>query len=311
MTAMTLFANGGAVANPLKGKINLSAALTNTGGRNRISLKGARFRLVVAGKEIAVRDEPYLDVMVVGVAEHVQRTFYKGKYDPATKAAPDCYSLDGQKPDAKAKEPQCGSCAACPQNVKGSKIGDNGKKSIACSFAQRLIVALPGDDEERLYELNVNSISLFGEGLDGERKYPLKAYVKFLNGFKTDLGEIVHRVSFDMDSSVPKLYFSPSRNLEPAEVQRVLGLVGSDEVKDMLAGDMDFSHETTTVVEQAAPAVAMFEAPAKPEPAVQAAPKAPGRPRKDTQPAPAPVVEPEVIEDDEDGELADLIAGFE
>lgn len=142
--AMTLFANGGAVANPLKGKFNLSAALSSS-GRNRISLKGARFRLVVAGKEVAVRDEPYLDVMVVGVAEHVQRTYYAGEYEPTLKTAPTCFSLDGQKPHEKAKEPQCGTCAACPQNVKGSKTNEKtGKKSIACSFAQRLIVTLPG-----------------------------------------------------------------------------------------------------------------------------------------------------------------------
>ncbi len=311
-TQVALFANGGALASPLKGKLNLSASLASSGGRNRIGLKGARFRLVVGGKEVAVRDEPYLDIMVVGVAENVQRTFYKGKYQPGSKEAPTCFSLDGKTPDAKAKEAQCANCQTCPQNVKGSKVSDDGRKSIACAFSQRLIVTMPGDEEHTLYELNVNSISLFGDGLTDQRKFPLKAYVKFLSGFNTDLGEIVHRVSFDMDSSVPKVFFSPSRNLTDAEAKYVLATVGSDEVKDLLNGDFDFSTEAVSG-EVSAPDVAEFDSnkPAdKPAPAAVAAPKPAGRIKKE-EPKPAPVVEPEVVSDDDDADLADIIGSFE
>ena len=116
----------------------------STGGSvKRISIKGGVFRLMSGGKEIASIEDRHLDVIIVKAAPKVSRIFYAGAYDKdAAAVPPDCWSNDGEKPDAGAKNKQAQTCLSCPQNQAGSGQGN----SRACRYQQRLAVVLENND---------------------------------------------------------------------------------------------------------------------------------------------------------------------
>ena len=128
----------------------------------RISIKGGVFRLMAGGKEVASIEERHLDVVVVKAAPKVSRIFYAGSYDKdAAASAPDCWSNDGERPDAKAANKQAATCMSCPQNVAGSGQGN----SRACRYQQRLAVVLANDPEGSVLQLTLPATSVFGNCL--------------------------------------------------------------------------------------------------------------------------------------------------
>lgn len=258
-----------------------------TGG-NRIGLKGSRFRLVVNGIEEGVIPEPYLDVIILGAANAVSRVYYAGTYKAGENSAPDCYSADGIVPADDVKNKQADKCATCPQNVKGSKIVD-GNKFKACSYFRRLAVMLAGDVEaRRVFRLDVKAQGLFGEGTPNEKN--LNDYIKMVSTRGIDAGALVTRISFDLDSSVPKLMFKAVRFITEEEMEAVTALVTSDEVnavKTVSMATIDHSTEEPTSGDAPEPA---------PTPQRAAAPPTPQRPQQATKPqtaAPAPVQRPQ------------------
>lgn len=192
---------------------NIAKALAGGGAQSgkRISIKGGVFRLISDGKEVAAVEERYLDVVVVNAAQKISRTFYGEAYDPDTPAAPSCWSADGEKPDPSAKEPQSGTCASCPQNIKGSGQGE----SRACRFNQRLAVVLANDMEGDVLQLTLPAQSIFGKE-EGDNR-PLQAYARWLaaQGIGPDM--VVTRMKFDTKAQSPKLFFKPLRWLTDEE----------------------------------------------------------------------------------------------
>jgi hypothetical protein len=278
-------------------------------GRNRIGLKGARFRLVQAGQEIAVKDETYLDVVILGANIAINRTFYAGKYDPAVKAPPDCYSVDGISPAKDVATPQSSKCATCPQNEKGSKVFE-GRKSRACSFSKRLAVMLSGDPEREVYQLDVKALSLFGDGLDSKGLYTLSGYAKFLAARGVRAEGLVTRLSFDTDSSVPKLYFTPHAFMAEDEFAVVAKLTKSAEVKSMLEVTMetvDLSGEVDADDGFSTPAPALAAPAPEPEPVAEVAKPKPA-PKK-AEPKPEPKPEP-VATESMDEDLESMLDGL-
>lgn len=268
--AVPAYAQGGSDAtNALGGGLTGEA-------RNRIGLKGARFRLIQKGEEVAVRNEAHLDVVIVGSNPAVSRTYYAGEFDPKVKAPPTCYSSDGVGPAPDATEKQSSKCATCPQNVKGSKVV-SGVKMRACGFSKRLVVALVGDPDNHLYQLDVKSKSLFGTGDATKHLFGLGEYSKFLasRGVKK-IESVVTRLSFDTNESVPKLFFTPISFVGEADMAKYTTLATSDEVKKYIEVNATDVGDTG----EAPPALPTF-APAAPAPAA-AAPAAPAAP------APAP-----------------------
>lgn len=236
-------------------------------GGNRIGLKGNRFRQVINGKEEGVWDENYLDVIILGAVPAISRVYYEGAYEQDVKAAPTCYSADGIAPPDDVKNKQSDKCATCPQNQKGSKI-INGNKIKACGFFQRLIVMLAGDLEGVTYRLDVKSMGIFGESHANVNKYNIRDYTKFVSNRGVDVAQIVTRLSFDTDSSVPKLLFQPSRFIEADEFAVVSEKVRSKEVEQMLVINMttvDLSAETDATTASETPDTVRHH-PADPEP---------------------------------------------
>jgi hypothetical protein len=244
-------------------------------GGNRIGLKGSRFRLVVNGKEEGVFDENYLDVIILGAAPAVSRMYYEGTYKQGDQASPACYSADGITPAMDVKSKQDDKCMTCPQNVKGSKNVD-GNLYKACGYFRRVVVMLAGDvDERRVFKLEVRAGGLFGDGTSDGKKQNLNDYIKMVGNRGIDVAMLATRISFDTNSSVPKLLFEPNRYISAEELEAVRELVASDEVKNLKEVTMatvDLSHEVAADETPAA------EAPQQPAAAQRPAPQQPSRP---------------------------------
>jgi hypothetical protein len=184
---------------------------TGGGSTKRISIKGGVFRLMADGKEITSIDDRHLDVVIVNAAPKISRTFYAGQYVEGETKGPDCWSADGDKPDATVEEPQASDCASCPMNVKGSGQGD----SKACRFSQRLAVVLANDVGGDVMQLQLAATSIFGKE-EGEKR-PLQAYARYLAAQSINPETLVTRLRFDTKAAVPKLFFQPLRWLEDDE----------------------------------------------------------------------------------------------
>ena len=184
------------------------ALMGGGGGSKRISIEGGVWRMMVNGKEVAQNEDRAMNVVIVAAAPKVSRIFYAGTYKKGVVSAPDCWSADGEAPDAKSKTPQAKSCATCPQNVKGSGQGD----TRACRFQQRLAVVLENDVGGDVYQLALPSTSIFGAGENG--KWPLQTYAKMIASKGVPITSVVTEMRFDTASSTPKLTFKPVRYLE-------------------------------------------------------------------------------------------------
>ena len=197
-----------------RGELSETAkALMGSGGfgGKRISIKGGVFRLLVAGKEVASIEERYLDVVIIKAAPKISRTFYVDQFDENNPTPPDCWSADGEKPDASIKTPQCDTCVNCPQNVKGSGKDD----SKACRYSQRLALLLANDLEGDVLQLNTPAASIFGKD-EGDNR-PLQAYARYLAANNISPEEVVTRMRFDTKAANPKLFFKPERWLTDEE----------------------------------------------------------------------------------------------
>lgn len=256
-----------------------------TGG-NRIGLKGSRFRLVVNGNEEGVIQENYLDVIILGAAPGISRVYYAETYKNGENQPPTCYSADGVAPNDDVKIKQSDKCMTCPMNAKGSKIVD-GQQFKACGYFRRVVVMLAGDVDARIvYKLDVKSQGLFGDNTANEKN--LNDYIKMISTRGVDAGAIVTRMSFDTDSSVPKLLFKAARFITEEEMYAVQDLVVSDEVlnlKTVTMSTLDVSGEQPTSGDepQNDPPVVEEEEQAPPPPR-----QAPQRPAPAQRPAQAP-----------------------
>ena len=205
-------------------------ALTGGGVGNssqRISIKGGVFRLLAGGKEIASIDERFLDVIIVKAAPKVSRIFYAKSYDGDNITGPDCWSNDGERPEASAENKQSTTCMTCPQNIAGSGQGN----SRACRYQQRLAVVLENNIEGDVLQLTLPATSVFGKE-DGDKR-PLQAFARNLAMQNPPISPemIVTRMKFDTKAEAPKLHFAPSRWLTDEEYAIVKTQGDSDEAK--------------------------------------------------------------------------------
>ena len=209
----------------------------------RISTKGGVFRLVAGGKEVASIEDRHLDVVIVQAAPKISRTFYAGTYEEGATSAPNCWSADGDKPDASIDEPQSDSCATCPQNAKGSGQGD----SRACRFSQRLAVVLANDVDGDVMQLTLAATSIFGKE-DGDKR-PLQAYARYLAAQSINPETLVTRLRFDTKAAVPKLFFQPQRWLTDDEYEVCAKKGQSTEAKQAITMSVSKKADTPLALE--------------------------------------------------------------
>jgi len=182
----------------------------------RIALGANKFVLKVNGTEISKTPTNKLEVVIVNASKHVSRTFYAKAWDPKADAAPpDCWSNDGEKPDPSVKEPQNASCIGCQQDINGSGQGN----TKACRKNRRIAVALASDLEGDVYQMTLQSKSIFYDMKDpGDLEHmPFNQYAKYVGSQGYNLNTLVTEMRFDEDSTVGKLFFRPVRFLEKHE----------------------------------------------------------------------------------------------
>lgn len=175
------------------------------------------FKRLVNGEQVgnAVRGD--INVIIAHALPKVSRVFYAGAYDPNAKPTlPDCWSNNGDAPEAAAGNKQAPNCAVCPKNVVGS--GQNGK-GRACRYQRRIAVLLEGDDSGEVYQFNVPAKSLFGKGTGNV--HPFESYIRFLLANHESPDSVVTNISYDLNADSMELLFTPVRGLTDEEYDLV------------------------------------------------------------------------------------------
>jgi len=168
-----------------------------------MSIKGKVFTLVRGGERQILMspadpDAPAssIEVIILKANPKNSKTFYAEAYVDGSDGNPTCYSNDGVKPAPDAAEPQCKTCAACPQNVWGSRTGDNGSKGKACQDNARVAIAAPDAINDpmllRVPPASLKPLSEFGAALE-KRGVPYNA--------------VITKLGFDHTQATPKLTF--------------------------------------------------------------------------------------------------------
>ena len=232
---------------------SLSGGMASADGDTypRISIKGARFRIVEGGNE-TVLDSNTLEAIIVGANPKLSKTWYEKAWTPDSEAtAPDCFSLDGISPHPDSENPQNDLCANCPQNAWGSKVTPQGQQIKACADQKRLAIVAADDPDGAVYLLQVTPAALKG----------LNAYQKELS-VRGIAPEIVRtKVSFDTNASFPKLTFAFGGFNDEQTQNAVDKLFGTEQVKQITG------EQAVPSVPKQAPAIEKQPEPVAPAPA--------------------------------------------
>jgi len=211
-----------------------------------LSIKGKVFRIRMDGQETPLIDQqtrqviPFLDVVLCNASRMISKAFYiSGFADDGSFSPPDCWSLDGIKPDPSVANKQNPTCVNCRHNAFGSAPSRNpeeGKRGgKACADARRIAVMMPGqlgdpNKEPMTFLMRVPATSLKS----------LKAYAQMLERQGWEPAACVTRLSFDYNEAYPKLVFNFVDGLNDAEFDQVLKIAESPYVASMLeAPDFD------------------------------------------------------------------------
>lgn len=207
------------------------------GGYPVLSIKGKVWAVVRDGERVVLPnpkdpDSPAtsLEVVIVKASSAKNKVFYLKGYDPdaSEKQKPDCYSNDGERPAADAKNPQAKQCATCPHNQWGSRASEKGtSKGKACNDTVRLALAPAGTLNDpmllRVPPASIRALGEYGEMLE-KRGVPVQA--------------VVTRVSFDKEAESPKLEFKAVGLLPEDSYNEVMAQRETDLVKKIVAGSM-------------------------------------------------------------------------
>lgn len=306
MSELALF-KGGNVPAILSGLLADNDAYTaNVGGGGFpvMSIKGKSFTLVREGnRELLMnpndQDEPAtsINVVILKTNPGLSKIWYAKAFAEGSDAKPDCFSHNGDTPDASVENPQAKSCAVCPKNAWGSKISDDGKKLKACSDSRRIAIANPDALDDPIL-LRVPAASL----------RPLAEYAKDLAARKYPVAAVVTKIAFDREVASPKLTFKPVSGMPEETHAAIIAAVNSDRVADILGTTGAAPIVADEVAEAPAPkveapkAVAKPKVEKKPEPTPEPAPE-PEKPKVATKPK---VAEADSMEDDLDALLSSL-----
>jgi len=238
------------------GVSELTKQLAGRTGVKRIVPKNGIFRKVVGGEEMG-KVKGNLDVVIVNASPAVGRIFYAKQWSPdAEPTAPDCFSNDGQTPDAGSTNPQAARCDGCQQNIKGSGMGN----SKACRYSRRLAMTLIEDFgtslEGEVYQMNLASKSLFGDSTV-DNAFTFENYAKYLANNGKSLDYVVTTMSFNEDNDNQSVLFSPARYINKAEYAVTSALGAKPEVQKMIVMtpyQADTAHKQLAAPKAAAPA---------------------------------------------------------
>lgn len=253
---------------------------------------------------------PIVDVVIVGKNPSYSRIFYVGKYSGDSNDPPTCSSSDGVRPDDGVVAPQSATCAACPQNVKGSKLAQDGVTPIkSCGTVQRLAVVPADDLASKPLLLAFRGNSLFDpDNGDNEKdnKYCYGGYERSLQrDGVNNTAKVVTRIQFDTRTHIEgvKLLFSRRDGWITAEqAPLVVAHVKSPAVAQLVTGRVNgaapaLPAPTVAPALTLAPAIAAVNsmiASIVPTPPATEAPAVAPKPAKKAVLKPVPLPEPVV-----------------
>lgn len=206
-----------------QGKPNEDLGAGITSGFAVVSLRGKVWRIKARGEERKLlrqdgSPEAVIDTVIVRASPHISKIFYIDGYEEGSTAPPDCWSVDGTKPDPASPKLQSATCAGCPQNAWGSASrGGKPSKGKACADSKRLAIVPSNDIKNEIYDgpmLGRVPPASLGE---------LKSYADKLNAMGYPVEAVVTRIGFDVEAEYPSLTFTAVRALtdeEYAEVEK-------------------------------------------------------------------------------------------
>lgn len=174
-----------------------------------LSIEGKIFCERVNGERIETPRPVYeYDVVILDGTPGLAKTYYINPYVRGSMTPPDCWSLNGIKPDPQAPHIQSPTCRGCRWNVFGSKIMTDRpgqqSKAKACSDSRRLAV-LPAyklaptdgsDPNPMLLRIPATSLA------------PLKMFASELERMGIPANAVVTRLGFDHTVTHPQLTFA-------------------------------------------------------------------------------------------------------
>lgn len=210
-------------------------SLSYEGKTWQIVKDGTKTKLQVANGEGDMIPVPIMRVVILNCNPDRGRAYYEGAYNPATAAAPLCWSADGKAPDASVKEKVSPLCASCPMSVKGSKVQD-GREMVACSSHRMLAVLPAGFLNEDPLRLKIAVTSDYDKEIVEHGWFAFRQYMDFLKtrGL-SHTALVVTKIKFDMNAQFPKLLFALDRILTAEEVQLAKLALANPKTAELLA----------------------------------------------------------------------------
>jgi len=220
-----------------------AAAGISTGMPPRLKLSGKQFTLVDSGGEetpfpagkmvIGPDENAYLPMVVLRARKPLQKTWYATAFNPGEEGkSPDCFSVDGERPDPTSLAVQSDLCATCPHNQFGSGTDQNGNatKGKACADSKLLAIFIPGsrktETDPKVYQFKIPPASLKNFGL----------YVKQLSAAGIPLGTAQTLVGFDPAQTFPVVIFKFGGFLPEASLPKLAEMAALPETEDIIGG---------------------------------------------------------------------------
>jgi hypothetical protein len=226
-----------------KGKLNADLAAGITAGFPILSFRGKAWRVKRSGEEkIMVNPDGTpkyaIEVVILKTSPHISKVWYEAGYVEGSTAPPDCWSVDGKKPDAASPKLQNPTCAGCRWNAWGSSRTQGGSgKGKDCADSKRIAVAPLQDIDNEAgggpLLLRIPPASLAD----------LLNYANSLETIHYPYFGVGTQLSFDMNAEYPKLMFKPVRALTAEEAEKVVKWQDSPVVERILNTAVD---EVTT-----------------------------------------------------------------
>lgn len=196
-----------------------------------LSIKGKNFGIRIKGEPIDPRARPIyeLDVVILDATSNISKNFYKKQFQDGDMVPPDCWSLNGIKPDPQSPDIQSNTCRGCRWNVFGSRVSvdpAHPSKSKACADSRRLAVLggwllapTDGSDPDPMF-MRVPATSLT----------PLRDFAVGLEKNGIPVNAVMVRLGFQAGVAHPVLTFAVVRVLTDAEYDHVEYLLRADDV---------------------------------------------------------------------------------
>lgn len=295
--------------------------LTYAGRVWTVTIDGVKTPIMRLNQEGDEEPRPTIPVIIVDAAARRGRAYFTGGFDPAAVKQPDCWSADGITPDPKApgvadaNGKRFDKCAECPMSVKGSKITEANKETTACQQHRRMVVALRGQPELPLLQLQISITADYDATSTALMEKNIFAWAQYMKYLKSKgVGwtcSLVTRLRFDTTLGInyPKVMFEPIGFTTPDEFALYQPMVGTQEVEDIMHPPFDGAPPAPSkplIADDAdeegpvvLPAAARAPTPAAGKPAATPGKPAAGTAPRRAAPPPPPEEEPAAEEDEQ------------